>query len=233
MRIRIDAHKSYDKSKGNVLKSIVLPTTKKAISEFRNTLPARTVAVVEASTSGKAVSILLSPRCKVHMIAPPERKVAVKTDKSDGEHIIKEDMFGYARRCYIPSPYVEKLRSVVGKQIGEKISRVKDQIHALIEKNMLQNEFNDISDIFGVEGLERLANIGGELSRQDGASLAMYLEELRLYTMQHERIDGEFAKIALADEDRQLLMSHPGVAPFTAVAMNSPADAFCYKSTCT
>jgi hypothetical protein len=95
---------------------------------------------------------------------------------------------------------VEELRSMIGKQmeIGEKISRVKDQIHALIERNMVQSKFNDISDIFGVEGLERLSNIGVEFSRQDGVSLAMYLEELRLYTTQHERMEGEFAKIALS-----------------------------------
>jgi transposase len=229
MRVGIDAHKktctatSYDESKGNVLASKILPTTKKAITEFRDSLPEGTVTVVEASTSGKAVSILLSRRCEVHMLAPPERKVAVKTDRKDAERIIKEDMLGYARRCYVPSPYVEELRSMVGKQmeIGEKISRVKDQIHALIERNMLQSEFSDVSDIFGVEGLERLINVGAELSRQDGVSLAMYLEELRLYMMQHERMEGEFAKIALADEECQLLMSHPGVAPFTAVAMKA------------
>jgi transposase len=206
-----------------VLASKVLPTTKKAITEFRDSLPEGTVTVVESSTSGKAVSILLSPRCDVHMIAPPERKVAVKTDRKDAERIIKEDMLGYARRCYVPSPYVEELRSIVAKQmeIGEKISRVKDQIHALIERNMLQSEFSDISDIFGVEGLERLSNIGVELSRRDGVSLAMYLEELGLYTAQHERMEGEFATIALADEECQLLISHPGVTPFTAVAMKA------------
>jgi hypothetical protein len=31
------------------------------------------------------------------MIAPPERKVSVKTDRKDAERIIKEDMLGYAR----------------------------------------------------------------------------------------------------------------------------------------
>lgn len=227
MRVGIDAHKKtctvmkYDESEGKVLESVVLPTTKKALSEFRDSLPEGTVTVVESSTSGKAVSMLLSPRCEVHMIAPPERKVSVKTDKRDAERIIKEDMLGYVRRCYVPSPYVEELRSLVTKQmeIGEKISRAKVQIHALLEKNMLQSEFDGLSDIFGVEGLERLGRL--DLPRTDSVSLAMYLEELRLYTMQHDQMEGELAKVALSDEDCRLLMSHPGVAPFTAVAMKA------------
>jgi hypothetical protein len=75
-------------------------------------------------------------------------------------------LLGYTKRCYIPPPEIEELRSMVAKQmeIGEKISRVKDQIHALIEKNMLQCRFDGISDIFGIEGLEVISAIGGILA---------------------------------------------------------------------
>lgn len=228
--VGIDAHKKsctamkYDEEKERkVLETTVIPTTKQALAEYRDKLPKGTVIVVESSTTGRAVSTIFSPRCEVHMLAPPEKKRDIKTDKRDCLNIIKEDLLEYSRRCYIPTPYIEELRSMVAKQmeIGEKISRAKNQVHSLIERNMLQCRFDGVSDIFGIEGLERLSTIRSELPKQDNVSLTMYLEELSLYTHQHEQMESEFAKIALSDEDCQLVMSHPGIAPFVAVAIKA------------
>ncbi len=123
--------------------------------------------------------------------------------------------------CYIPSQYIEGMRFIVSQQIqmGEKIVRVKDQIHSLLERNMLQSEFAEFSDLFGVQGLEKLSQ--AKLPRQDAIALVMYLEELKLYTQQHQQLETEIAKIAEADQDCQTLMSHPGIASFTAVAIKS------------
>ena len=166
---------------------------------------------------------ILSGKYEVHMISPQERKPAIKTDKRDAERIVKEDMLGYVRRSYIPSQRVEELRLIVSKQmeIGGKISAVKNQIHALLERNLLQSEFEDLSDIFGVEGLERLSS--AELQKQEKLTLAMYLEELMLHTSQHKQIETEIAKIAEADADCQNLMSHPGIGSFVAVSIKARA----------
>ena len=61
------------------------------------------------------------------MVAPPERRVSIKTDRRDAE-----------RRCHIPSQYIENIRLVVTQQIqiGRRIARVKNQVHALLEMNM-------------------------------------------------------------------------------------------------
>jgi len=104
-------------------------------------------------------------------------------------------------------------------EIGQKISRVKDQVHALIERNMLQSEFSDLSDIFSVKGLERLSSL--TLPREEAVALAMYLEELKLYTKQHRQMESEIANAAISDEDCQLLMSIPGVASFTSVTLKA------------
>jgi transposase len=227
MMVGVDAHKKsctairYDETKRKVLETSVFPTSKTSVTEFMEHLPEGTTVVVESSTTGKAITKLIPTKLQVQMVAPPERKPSVKTDERDALRIVKEDMLGYLRRCYVPSPYIEELRLTVAKQIeiGEKISRVKGQIHALIERNMLQSELNDMSDIFGVQGLERLSSL--ELPKHESISLAMYLEELKLYTQQHEQMNGEMAKVALSDEDCRLLMSHPGIAPFVAVAIKA------------
>jgi transposase len=136
---------------------------------------------------------------------------------------VKEDVLGYVRRAYIPSQRIEELRLIVGKQmeIGTKISAVKNQVHALLERNLLQSEFEDLSDIFGVEGLERLSSL--PLPNFEKLTLAMYLEELQLYTKQHGQIEKEIAGIAEADADCRNLMSHPGIGPFVAVAIKARA----------
>jgi transposase len=203
--------------------SFVFKTTKRGVSEFMEKVPKDSLIIVEASTTGKTLSrILLQKYVEIHMVAPPERKPSVKTDKRDSERIVREDMLGYLRRCYIPSPYIEDMRFVVGQQmdLGEKISRVKCQVHSLLERNMLQSEFEGFSDIFSVEGLQKLSQIVLS-SRQDNLAMAMYLEELALYTKQHAQIETQIARIAESDRDCQILMSHPGINAFTSVAIKS------------
>jgi transposase len=133
---------------------------------------------------------------------------------------VREDMLQYVRRCYIPSPYIEELRFLVMQQIqiGRKITRVKNQIHALLERNMI-HELDGVSDIFGVEGLRRLA--GTQLPPPDMVALARYLEELKLVVAHHKQLETEFARIAVSDEDALLLMSIPGIDFFTALAIKS------------
>jgi transposase len=232
MRVGIDAHKKNcttcvfggdDVLSSTPSETFVFRTTTRGVAEFMDKIPGGSTVVIESSTTGKAISRLLLSKYQVHMIAPPERKPVIKTDKRDAERIVKEDMLGYVKRSYIPSQQVEELRLIVAKQmeIGGKISAVKNQIHALLERNLLQSEFEDLSDIFGVEGLERLSSIEG--LNHERLTLAMYLEELRLYTSQHKQIETEIAKIAEADTDCQNLMSHPGIASFVAVAIKARA----------
>jgi transposase len=195
-------------------------TTREGLKALSGRVPEKTTVVIEASTTGKVISRLLSSKYDVHMVAPPERKPAVKTDERDAVRIAKEDSLGYLRRVYVPSDYVEEIRSVVMRQvqIGRKISRVKNQVHSLLDRNMI-HELDDLSDIFGVEGLRRMAKL--ELPDDDVAALTAYLEELRLHLRHHELVETELARYAESDEDVVLLMTIPGMSAFTAVATKS------------
>ena len=127
------------------------------MQEFIEKVPENSVVVIETSTTGKVLSKMLSSRYDIHLVAPTERRPQIKTDRRDAVRIVREDMLGYLRRCYIPSQYIEEMRTLVGQQmdIGVKISRVKNQVHALLERNMVQSEFSGLSDLFGVEGLRK------------------------------------------------------------------------------
>lgn len=229
-RIGIDAHKrsctvSIFES-DSVLEnppndSFSFKTTREALHEFMQKVPDKSIIVIESSTTGKTISRMLSGRYEVHMVAPPERKPSVKTDKKDSERIVREDALGYLRRCYVPSPDIDNMRFLVAEQmqLGESISRVKNQIHSLVERNMLQSRFEDISDFFGVEGLEKLSAL--DLPKEEATALAMHLQQLNLYALQHRQLDSELAKVAESDEDCNLLMSVPGINSFTAVAIKA------------
>ncbi|MDG6936813.1 MAG: hypothetical protein JRN26_08055, partial [Nitrososphaerota archaeon] len=176
-------------------------TNREGIEEFEKMVPDGSTVVIESSTTGKTLSMMLAGKYEVHMIAPPEKKPEVKTDKRDARKIVMEDELGYARKVYVPTPYVEELRILTSRvmELGTKISATKNQVHALIERNMLQSEFEEISDMFGVEGLEKLADI--ELPEGESRALNMYLDELSFYAEQHEKLDAELAGIASNDED--------------------------------
>ena len=234
MRVGIDAHKKncttcvFADGAGvgeSPIDSFVFKTSRAGVSELLARIPERSVFVIESSTTGKAITRMISLTSRnnheIHMVAPPEKKPSIKTDKRDSERIIKEDMLGYLRRCYVPSQYIEDMRFLVATQIeiGTKISRVKNQVQSLLERNMVQSEFAELSDVFGIEGLQKLSEI--ELPRQDRTALAMYLKELGLYMAQHAQIESEIAKTATTDQDCQLLFSHPGISSFTAVAIKS------------
>ncbi|MDG6994861.1 MAG: IS110 family transposase [Nitrososphaerota archaeon] len=232
MRVGIDAHKRscttlvFADSEETPVQSFDFKTTRAEVLAMLEKIPEKSVFVIESSTTGKAITKMISSfgstkNHVVHMVAPPERKASVKTDKRDCERIVKEDALGYLRRCYVPSPEIEDMRFLVTNQIeiGAKISRVKNQIQALLERNMVQSEFEEFSSIFGIGGLQKLGEI--DLPKQDKLALALHLEELKFYATQHTEVETEIAKMAEADQDCQLLFSHPGISAFTALAIKA------------
>jgi transposase len=54
---------------------------------------------------------------------------------------------------------------------------------------------------------------------------AMYLSELKLYASLHRQIETDIPRIANSDNNCQLLMSHPGISSFTAVAIKARVGA--------
>lgn len=224
MEVGIDAHKKSCTvcviQNGTVTDSFSFPTTREGVNEFMEKIHEKTTVILEASTTGKVLSRMLLEKYEVHMVAPPERRRPIKTDRRDAERIAREDKLQYLRRCYIPSPHIEMLRFLVMQQIqvGRKIGRVKNQVHALLERNMI-HDLDGFSDIFGVQGLKSLNEI--KLPQLDRTALARYLEELKLLAAHHRQLETELAKTTESNEDALLLMTIPSIDFFTALAVKS------------
>jgi transposase len=233
MRVGIEAHKKkcitqiFDSAAADgaadsfePTEMFSFPTTMEGLSSIYQRVPVGSVIVIESSTTGKLLSRILSSKYEVHMVAPPERKPSIKTDARDAARMVREDMLGYSRRCYIPSQYIEELRFHVFQMIqtGGKISRVKNQIHSVLERNMI-HALDDLSDPFGREGLERLASsIIVGLPEQDMQALRRHLEELALHARNHRELEIQLAKMVVDDSDVKFLMTIPGMNLFTASA---------------
>jgi transposase len=177
--------------------------------------------VLEASTAGKAVAMVLNAiGCELHMAAPNKiPKPAVKTDERDSVRLAHLYQSGSMPECYVPSPEIEHLRLLTRnrKDLAHKVTLVKNQVRALVTRNLLDSEMKGPSNWFGVAGLRKL--VGLPLPAEDRAHLARYLEQLELLARQEESMQVELAQVARDRKDLQLLMTIPGVSFYAAVGI--------------
>jgi transposase len=103
------------------------------------------------------------------------------------------------------------------KDLAVKVGLVKNQIHALVTRNIMDEEMKSVSDWFGVAGIRKLVSL--PFPPVERAHLARYLEQLELLANQEESMQAELAKVAVERKDMQLLMTIPGVGYYTAVGM--------------
>ena len=180
--------------------------------------------VLEASTTGKAVaSLLIAEGRELHMAAPNMvamiAKAQVKTDKRDAETLAHLYRSGFLPECYVPPPDIEMLRLIVRQRrdIGYKLSLVKNQIHSLVSRNLLDTEMAGISDWFGVRGLRRLGAL--PLPNYEMHNLFLYLSQVKSLVSMEEQLQSQLALIAKDREDARLLMTIPGIHYFTALGI--------------
>ncbi len=139
---------------GKVSKTWTLPTTRTEIHELAKIIPATVPVVLEASTAGKAVAMVLSEvGCELHMAAPNKiPKPAVKTDERDSVRLAHLYQSGSMPECYVPPPEIEHLRLLTRnrKDLAHKVTLVKNQVRALVTRNLLDSEMKGVSNWFGI-----------------------------------------------------------------------------------
>jgi transposase len=206
---------------GQVMETWTLPTTRSDIVSLAESIPDSVPVVLEASTAGKAAaSVLKEAGCELHMAAPNKiPKPAVKTDKRDSIRLAHLYQSGSMPECYVPPPEIEHLRLLTRdrRDLASKVTLVKNQVHSLVTRNLLDSELKGASDWFGAGGLRKLIRL--PLPSEERAHLARYLEQLELLAGQEESMQAELAQIARDRPEVQLLMTIPGVGYYTAVGI--------------
>ncbi len=119
----------------------------------------------------------------------------------------------------MPPPEIDRLRTLVRarQDLGIKATLVKNQVHALVTRNLLDEEMKEFSDWFGVGGIRALTRL--PLPAEERGYLARALEQLSLLAEQEGTLQTELAKTARERADVQLLMTIPGVDYYSSVAI--------------
>ncbi len=206
---------------GQLVQTWILPTTRSDLRTLAQSVPASTPVVLEASTAGKAVAMVLSEAgCELHMAAPNKiPKPELKTDKRDSIRLAHLYQSGSMPECYVPPPDIEHLRLLTRnrRDLAAKVTLVKNQVHSLVTRNLADSEMKEVTDWFGVAGLRKLVRL--PLAAEDRAHLARYLEQLELLAHQEESMQAELAQVARDRPEISLLMTIPGVNFYTAVGI--------------
>jgi transposase len=225
----LDVHKgtttaTYLSPDGKPKRAWTFSTTRGALAALRAEVDASVPIVLEASTAGKAVAhVLKEDGWQLHMASPKDvgliAKSAVKTDRRDSEILAHLFQAGFLPECYVPPLEVDRMRSVVRERqdLGRKAALVKNQVHALVTRNLLDGEMQGITDWFGVKGLRTLTTL--PLGSEDRAVLARSLRQLSYLASQEQELQRELAQLAVEREDVRMLMTIPGVDYYTAVAL--------------
>jgi transposase len=199
-------------------------TTPIELERFARSIPAGVRVGLEASTTGMAVCRFLRSRdIDVHVGAPRRlRAIAdsdVKTDKRDSFHLAHLLQMNYFPECYVPPPEIEGIRQLVRHRmrLGWAVSSIKNQVIALVIKNLLQSRMEQYTDWFGKAGIQELVRL--PFSENDKTILRGGLEQLKLLIAQEEQLNRDLAKLGESNQDVKILMTLPGIDFYSALGI--------------
>jgi transposase len=98
-------------------------------------------------------------------------------------------------------------------------TKLKNRIHSVLAKYGLQDEFEDISDIFGGRGRRRLASVKKLLPHETQFTLEQLLETLDHVEIQMKELEKRMHAVFRETEEVGLLQTLPGVGFILAVVI--------------
>ncbi len=206
---------------GEEIDSYRIDNTSKEITRLMQKIPNDAEIVLESSTLGKPIYWQLKKAGRnVHMAAPS--KIALisqskkKTDDHDSRLLADLLRLGYLPESYVPSEEIEELRKMVRyrKSLGEKCAVVKNQVHALLARNGIKNEF---SDLFGRTGMRSFMEL--RLPVMEKIILEGCVREIGFLSEEINMMDIRLAEVAGNYKEIHLLMSIPGVDYYSAMVI--------------
>jgi len=176
---------------------------------------------MEASTASKPIyhmireqglDVLMAHPAGVRVIAESSQK----TDRNDSFHLANLLRMNYLPCSYVPDEKHEQMRSICRYRVslGQKTTRIKNEIHALLTRNNIRMKQ---SDIFGAGGLQTLKSL--QLNKIDSLLLKFYLDELSYLADKIEYVEDILAEQAKHTPEAELLMTIPGIGYYSAMAI--------------
>jgi transposase len=144
-----------------------------------------------------------------------------KTDKLDARGLNMLQRCGTLPTVWIPSGELRDKRELARTRMVFAVQRtkLKNRIHSVLAKYGLQDQFEDISDIFGGSGRQRLASVKELLPHQTRFTLEQLLETLDHIEVQIRELEKQMRTAFGETEEVRLLQTLPGVGFILAVVI--------------
>jgi len=208
---------------GEEIEQYHIENNTKELNKFIKKTPQDAEIAIESSTCSKPIYWMLKKKdLKVHMAAPGKIKLISqskkKTDPHDSRLLADLLRLNYLPPSYVPTEEIEDLRKLLRhrKNLGEKRTMTKNQIHAILQRNGIKHGF---SDLFGRDGIRFLKQ--QNLPQLEEIILQGSIRELGFLSYEIHVIDMRLAAIAETDKQTHLLMSIPGVDYYSALVILS------------
>jgi transposase len=144
-----------------------------------------------------------------------------KTDKLDAKGLNMLQRVGRLPTVWIPPADIRDKRELprVRMVFGGARTKLKNRIHSVLDKYGLQDEFEDISDIFGVKGMQRLNGVIEQLPEQTYYTTVLLLEHLEQTQQKIDSIEGRMKELFEETPQSILVETLPGVGFILAVVI--------------
>jgi transposase len=144
-----------------------------------------------------------------------------KTDKLDAKGLNMLQRVGRLPKVWIPPGDIRDKRELprVRMVFGNARTKLKNRIHSVLDKYGLQDEFEDISDIFGVKGIQRLNRVIEQLPEQTYYTTVLLLDHLEQTQQKINRIEERMKELFEETPQSMLVKTLPGVGFILAVVI--------------
>ena len=191
------------------------------LREFAESLGPTDHVVLESTAMTWAIAELLAEHAGRVTVSNPMRTRAiasakVKTDKIDAKVLAQLGAADFLPEVWAPDEATRALRRRIAHRssLVRQRTRLRNQIHAVLTRNLIEAP---VTDVFGQSGRRWLAELALPAHEREAVD-----SNLRL----HDALDGEVALVerglaeqALADPEVRRLMTIPGVGAITALAL--------------
>ncbi|MFW6173384.1 MAG: IS110 family transposase [Elusimicrobiota bacterium] len=208
---------------GEEIEQYEMENNSKNLKRFIRKTPKDAEIALESSTCSKPIYWMLKKKdLKVYMAAPGKIKLISqskkKTDTNDSRLLADLLRLNYLPQSYVPTKEIEDLRKILRyrKNLGEKRTVTKNQIHAILQRNGIKHGF---SDLFGRDGIRFLKK--QKLPSLEKIVLQGCTREIGFLSYEIDIIDMRLAEIAEKYKQTRLLMSIPGVDYYSALVILS------------
>lgn len=144
-----------------------------------------------------------------------------KTDRLDAKGLNMLQRVGTLPTVWIPPSELRDKRELprVRMVFGEARTRLKNRIHSVLDKYGFQDEFEDISDIFGVKGGKRLRRVIEQLPENTYYTTVLLIEQLEQTQQKIKLIESRMKELFEETAEMKLLETEPGVGFILAVVI--------------